>query len=154
MAKRYRNLLVAVLFLLIALWFGFSTMELGERARQVPMLVVIVTILLFAARAFMDMYELIKSAGTDGQTHRVKPDDRLDCTSSNEAPKPTLLEDVVLFLAAPICLYAIGPLPGGAVYLMAFFSARTSWSWRSRLLATAVFTGVSGAVYALYAATY
>jgi hypothetical protein len=152
--KRYANLFVAFLFLVIAVWFGWSTMELGETARQVPMVVVIVTILLFAARAFMEIYELTSSAGTDGQTYRVTSYDRPHGTSSNEAPKPKLLADVLLFLAAPMCLYAMVPVLGGAVYLIAFFSARTDWSWRSRLLATAVFTAISGAVYALYAATY
>ncbi len=127
-------------------------MELGETARQVPMVVVIVTILLLAARAFMEIYELTSGAWAYGQMYRVQPSDQQRGTSSNEAPKPKLLEDVLLFLAAPACLYAMGLLVGGAVYLIAFFSARTGWSWRKRLLATVVFTAFMAAVSAMYAA--
>lgn len=150
--ERYQNLYVAFLFLLIALWFGWSTMDLGETARQVPMVVIIVTVVLLAARAFMEIYELTSGARTYGQMNRVKPYDQQRGTSSTERPKPKLLEDVLLFLAAPACLYAMGLLAGGAVYLIAFFSAKTGWSWQSRLLATVVFTASMAAVSAMYTA--
>jgi len=127
-------------------------MDLGETARQVPMVVIIVTVALLAARAFMEIYELTSGVRTYRQLNRVKPDVQQPGTSSTERPKPKLLEDVLLFLAAPACLYAMGLLAGGAVYLMVFFSAKTAWSWQSRLLVTVVFTAIMAAVSAMYAA--
>ena len=82
--------------------------------------------------------------------YRAKVCDRPRGNSTIEAPTPTLVKDALLFLATPVCLYAMDLLVGGAIYLPTFPSARTNWS---RLLATVTFTAVFGAVYVMYAAT-
>ena len=145
------SLAVCFLFLAIATAFLWSSFELGEKARLVPMVVVAVTLLLFVARICVEAYVLFHRTGT---RERVALNQQLDSNIAAEGleaalkePMPKLFGDALLFLAAPLSLYVLGPLLGGTIYLFTFFSMRMDWPWQTRLMVTAGLAIFAAALY-------
>jgi len=145
------SLAVCFLFLAIATAFLWSSFELGEKARLVPMVVVAVTLLLFVARICVEAYVLFHRTGT---RERVALNQQLDSNIAAEGleaapkePMPKLFGDALLFLAAPLSLYVLGPFLGGTIYLFTFFSMRMDWPWQTRLMVTAGLAIFAAALY-------